>query len=366
MLKQMVGFGIVALNSIFSLKPFGNGIKTSMSQLVAISILTFVVIAFLLILVLGWIFFKKTMGRRTASNKGGWDITTSPDFDQHKAMSALTINTLERFVQSSAHEEWFIESFDGLKLAAQVYHPLETGHKYILIVHGYTSSAANMLPFARGFVERGFHAVVPDCRAHGKSEGKYITMGWCDRLDLIGWINRILESDTKAAIVLHGVSMGGAAVMMASGENLPLSVCCCVADCGYSSVDDILRYHLQRRFHLPEFPILPVSDWFCRMKAHFSVYEASSVKQLRNCKKPFMFIHGDADRFVPFAMQELVFTAAAGEKQRILVPGAGHGMSAKVLGDEYYTRIIAFAMPYLLGYEQIIEKINDHMEQTDG
>ena len=45
-------------------------------------------------------------------------------------------------------------------------------------------------------------------------------MGWLDRLDIISWINWIIEQDPDAQIVLHGVSMGAATVMMTSGESL--------------------------------------------------------------------------------------------------------------------------------------------------
>ena len=34
-------------------------------------------------------------------------------------------------------------------------------------------------------------------------------------------LNWIIEKDNQAQIILHGVSMGGATVMMASGDHLP-------------------------------------------------------------------------------------------------------------------------------------------------
>lgn len=29
----------------------------------------------------------------------------------------------------------------------------------------------------------------PDLRAHGKSEGNYVGMGWLDRKDILTWVN---------------------------------------------------------------------------------------------------------------------------------------------------------------------------------
>ena len=46
-------------------------------------------------------------------------------------------------------------------------------------------------------------------------------MGWDDSVDLVQWVNQIVERDPQARIMLFGVSMGGAEVMMASGRDLP-------------------------------------------------------------------------------------------------------------------------------------------------
>ena len=48
-------------------------------------------------------------------------------------------------------------------------------------------------------------------------------MGWLDRLDIISWINWIIEQDPDAQIVLHGVSMGAATVMMTSVKFLRMN-----------------------------------------------------------------------------------------------------------------------------------------------
>lgn len=49
-------------------------------------------------------------------------------------------------------------------------------------------------------------------------------MGWNDRLDVIEWINYIAERNPESKIILHGVSMGAATTMMATGEKLPENV----------------------------------------------------------------------------------------------------------------------------------------------
>ena len=61
----------------------------------------------------------------------------------------------------------------------------------------------------------------PDARAHGESEGKYIGFGCLDRKDALKWIDWVIEHcGADVEILLHGISMGGATVLMASGMEL--------------------------------------------------------------------------------------------------------------------------------------------------
>ena len=81
-----------------------------------------------------------------------------------------------------------------------------------------------MAGFVHKFYTLGYNILAVDARAHGDSEGTKIGMGWPERMDIIKWINLILSWEPNARIVLHGVSMGAATVLMASGEDLPGNV----------------------------------------------------------------------------------------------------------------------------------------------
>ena len=77
--------------------------------------------------------------------------------------------------------------------------------------------------------------------------------------------------------MLYGVSMGAATVMMASGEaDLPVQVRCVIEDCGYTSVWDEFSGQLKELFGLPPFPVLNAADLVCRIRAGYSITEASA------------------------------------------------------------------------------------------
>ena len=117
-----------------------------------------------------------------------------------------------------------ILSFDHLKLHGYLCTQKGSSQdtdRWAILVHGYDDSGLLFHEEALAFYRQGFHLLLPDARGHGKSQGTYVGMGWHDRLDIINWIHWIIRQDSRAKIVLYGVSMGAAAVMMAAGEPLP-------------------------------------------------------------------------------------------------------------------------------------------------
>ncbi len=249
----------------------------------------------------------------------------------------------QNWYDTTPHKVVTVKSAEGLTLEADVFEAKYPSSKWVIAVHGYTNNRTSMYNIASFYSERGFNVITPDNRAHGKSDGKYIGMGWLDRKDMLRWINYILEQDQAAKIVLHGISMGAATVMMVSGETLPSNIRCIVEDCGYTSVWDIFRDELKYLFHLPPFPFLTSADGIALKRAGYTFKQASSVKQLQKTSIPMLFIHGSRDTFVHPEMMDKVYDACASSvKQKLLIEGAGHGESYLLNPDLYFSTVFDF------------------------
>ncbi|HDR7690345.1 alpha/beta hydrolase [Bacillus toyonensis] len=240
-----------------------------------------------------------------------------------------------------------IRSFDKLNLKGYEYMNESSSHKWAIVVHGYNGIASEMTKYIRNFYERGYNVIAPDLRGHGNSEGDYVGMGWHDRKDVLLWIQQILKKDPNAEIALYGISMGGATVMMTSGEDLPSNVKVIIEDCGYSTVSDEFTYQLKDLFHLPKFPVMNAANTVTKLRAGYDLEEASAVKQVERSKTPMLFIHGNADTFVPFEMLDQVYNAAKVEKEKLIVPGAGHGEAEKVDSNKYWNTVWKFVEKYI-------------------
>ena len=226
-------------------------------------------------------------------------------------------------LKSERWEDVCVTSHDGLKLHAAFFD--RGAPDTVLCFHGYRSTPFGDFSIGGTFyLNEGCNVLFIDQRAHGKSEGKYITFGVKERLDVKTWVE-YMAPRTSGRLFLSGISMGAATVLMASDLDLP-KVAGIMADCGYTSPHAIIKKVIGD-MHLPHWAILPLTDLWCRLLAKFSHYEYSTVKAVSRSKVPILFVHGRADNFVPCAMTEETYEACTSEKELILVEQAGHGLS---------------------------------------
>ncbi len=209
----------------------------------------------------------------------------------------------------------------------------------------------------------GYNVLLPDLYGHGESEGDHIQMGWKDRCDVIRWsevANEIFKVKSEGRgvkgeggkvkseerrvkntrQVIHGISMGAATTMAVSGEKTPDYVKCFVEDCGYTSVWDEFSAQLKDQFGLPAFPLMNTTSALCQYRYGWSFAEAQQIEQVRKSTKPMLFIHGDKDAFVPYAMLHPLYEAKTkGRKAIFIAKGSVHAMAYRDHHEEY-TRIV--------------------------
>lgn len=245
-------------------------------------------------------------------------------------------------------EDWYEKAEDGLRIHANFIPASspEDEHRYAICVHGYSDSAESMGQYAQVYHDiYGMNVVLPDLRGHGKSEGTYVGYGYHDRLDLIVWIDKVLRRDPDAAIILHGISMGAATCMMATGENLPSNVKACIEDAGFSTaMEEFAHVYGTLNQKPPVSPdvILPMLRTVALIRAGYDLNDASPLEAVKRSKTPTLFIHGEADSFIPHSMMTRLFEAANCEKMCMMVPGAEHVMSVVADPEGYWKKVDTF------------------------
>lgn len=219
---------------------------------------------------------------------------------------------------------------NNTKLVGHLYRAKDP-KRIIVAMHGWRSSWSRDFGAISEFWQKNNCTVLyPDQRAQNDSEGEYISFGITERFDCVDWIKWINENENpnRLPIYLCGISMGATTVLMASGEELPENVAGIIADCGYTSPQDIFKHVMGKNLHIPYTSLrAAMVNRICVKRMGISPDEYSTTDALKKCRIPVLFFHGSDDHFVPIDMTYKNYNACRAEKRLYVVPYADHGMS---------------------------------------
>lgn len=305
---------------------------------VSIILISLILLSLIYYLVVGYTVFKFSLARKNLSAR------------------ILRKNTAKLLKQYDIDLCWWdkqtfkevkTKSFDNLLLVG---HYLENNsNKTVILVHGYGANYKEMQQYAEFFSQKNFNVLAVENRAHGKSEGKCIGMGWLDRKDILAWID-YLNSIKNTQILLFGLSMGAATVCFTVGEQLPTNVVGAISDCAFDNVERQFLHILKKYTIIKKFLLKHLRSYTKRLH-DFNIKEADAVKAVKKTKIPILFIHGLDDKFVPPENLTNLFNSTPENlRDKLLVEGAAHAMSYPVGQLIYEKKINSFIKKFHLFY----------------
>ena len=242
-----------------------------------------------------------------------------------------------------------VMSYDKKRLTAD-FLPCERAVGTILLFHGYRSCAQyDFAAYAQFLHEQGYNLLLCTQRAHGASGGSFITFGARERYDVLSWVTYLAQMlGFDHPLYLIGVSMGATSVLLASCFEFPANVRGIIADCGFTSPDAILRHVARQRFpRLPAGAALAPMRALAPVLAGYRLAGCSTLAALHAANYPVLFIHGEADTFVPCRMSEEGYLACRTEKELLRIPGARHAQSALVAPERVLPAVADFLKNHL-------------------
>ncbi len=212
------------------------------------------------------------------------------------------------------------------------------GRKYVIITHGYTDTRLGSLKYAHIYYRLGYNVCIYDLRHHGENADTYCSMGYRESRDIVT-IAKYLKKRFGSDIVLglHGESLGAASSILALGEYSGFDFC--VSDCGFADLGKLLEYLCAARIHLPG-KLSHLASLASRVRYRYRLDKIRPVDVFSGeIRTPVLFLHGEADEFIPPEHCRMMYEAAGGKKEFALFPGAGHAQS--YLSDrERYERVV--------------------------
>lgn len=178
----------------------------------------------------------------------------------------------------------------------------QISNKTLVYFHGNAGAAIDRVSKASPWRENGFNVVLAEYPGYGTNDGRPSEEEFYRVGRVI--IDKTLKDFPNAHLYIYGESIGsGTATQMATEYDEKALI----IESGFSSLVDVA---------FSKMPFIPVS---LLLRDKFD-----NISKINDINSRLIVIHGDADTVVPFRFGKNLFDGYKGEKQKIVINGAGH------------------------------------------
>jgi fermentation-respiration switch protein FrsA (DUF1100 family) len=237
-------------------------------------------------------------------------------------------------------------SRDGLRLAGWFIPGASPA--CIILAHGHGRSRGELLPHADFLYRAGFSVFLFDFRSRGESEGKAVTLGVHEPLDILGALDHLSSrSDVDAQrIGVLGLSLGATAVLIAAAETADLRAV--VAESSFARMQDVAARGMRHFFHLPALPFAPVAHWMVERQIGADLATVDPLGAAsRISPRPLLLIDDENDDVLGSGQGQALFDAAGEPRELWVVPLAAHARGWQAAAEEYERRVVEFFRRHL-------------------
>jgi fermentation-respiration switch protein FrsA (DUF1100 family) len=213
------------------------------------------------------------------------------------------------------------------------------GKGSVILLHGVRGNRREMLGRGELFHKAGYSVLLFDFQAHGESVGRQITMGRFESLDAQAAVRFTKEKCSGEKIAVVGVSMGGAAAILAEPH---LQVDAYVLELVYSNIEDAISNRIKMVLGPIGGVFTPLLSWQIRPRLGFSTDRLRPVVAVANIPQPKLFLAGEKDRHSTLGQSRRLFEAAADPKKFVIFKGASHQDLYISHGELYRREVLSF------------------------
>ena len=213
----------------------------------------------------------------------------------------------------------------------------------IVVVHGLDSNRARApdiyMPLIKSLRDEGFSLLLFDLRAHGESDGEFMSAGYYERYDVLGAVD---VADRRYGIPAErigvlGFSMGGVASLLAAMEEPQLRAL--VIDSAYADIDDLFAAEVAERTPLPAWTLSalqPGMEIVGRIRYGIRLSALKPERFVAELDFPILFTHSEDDDRIGVDHSERITAAATHPLTRLRTfPSGGHSAAFSDHPEEY-------------------------------
>ena len=231
----------------------------------------------------------------------------------------------------------------------------EASNGVIVLLHGIRGSRLTMLDRARMLHDRGYSTVMIDFQAHGQSPGDAITVGHLEQHDVHAAVDFARREHPNEPIGVVGVSLGGAAALLAS----PLGIDALVLESVYPNIHDAVHNRVAAK--LGPFSFIPAEVLLAQLQPRLgiSTSQLRPIDRLPDIDCAAFVASGTRDQHTTESETETMFAAASEPKELWLVDGAAHVDLFSNDPIEYQQRVFGFLDRHLRAERKDTSKFSD-------
>ena len=211
-------------------------------------------------------------------------------------------------------------------------------------MHGVRANRLSMLERARFLSQTGYSVLLFDFQAHGESAGNHITFGYLESKDAQAAVEFLRQTLPSEQIGVIGVSMGGAAALLASPS---LEVKAMVLESVYPTIDEAIADRLRMRLGGWAGILTPLLTIQFKPRLGCGTKDLRPIDKVTRIGIAKLFIFGRTDRHTTYSESMRLFDAAAEPKDYWSVDNAGHVDIHRFSKEEYEKRVLDFFKKYL-------------------
>src|SRR5262249_31537030 len=196
-----------------------------------------------------------------------------------------------------------------------------------------------MLDRARFLSAAGYSVLLFDFQAHGDSSGDKITFGYLESKDAQAAVDFSRLKLPGQPIGVIGVSMGGAAALLASPK---LDLDATVLEDVDPDIEGAVAGRLQMALGSWARILTPLLSLQMKPRLGVSAGMMRPLDRIREIQVPKFLIAGAQDRHTTLEESKRLFDVAAQPKELWVVTGAAHTDMCSFAPTEYTNRILAF------------------------
>ena len=221
------------------------------------------------------------------------------------------------------------------------------GDTCVIILPGRCECLQYSYYFAKPYHEAGQNVLVIDSRCHGKSDGKYSSIGLYESEDLKAWINFAKKEFGINKFWLHGICVGSvAALLAASSQDCPDSIDGIVLEGCFTDFRESFKQHMVEK-KKPIFPVLDFVMFHIRRYAGTNVRATAPIKTVKKIHCPILFLFGKKDIYsLPPKSQKLFDTCVSQHKKLVWFDKGGHSHLRINNTEKYDNEIKEFIKTY--------------------